>query len=123
MLCIQSDDRNFQCQLKYHARHSAGNRRPVFNEVRRLPMRRSLAWLAVLVLAQATTEEFKEETEVRPKVQAPAPRDGYWAPPPGEAGASRHAPRPGPGDLAPADAEDDVPRIELDSRKGSDASP
>ena len=76
---------------------------------------RSTILLAAIVLAQAATEEFKGEAEIR-RIPAPAaPRDGYWAAPPGESGASRHAPRPGPGELPPAESED-VPRLELDPK-------
>ena len=77
--------------------------------------RRTLLALALLVLAQATTEEFKGETKLPPLPQPPAPRDGYWAAPPGESGASRHAPRPGPGDVPPAGAGgEDGEKLELD---------
>jgi hypothetical protein len=82
---------------------------------------RSTILLAAIVLAQAATEEFKGEAEIRRRIPAPgAPRDGYWAAPPGESGASRHAPRPGPGELPPAESEDEVPRLELEP--GGDAS-
>jgi hypothetical protein len=84
--------------------------------------RRSLLALTLLVIAQATTEEFKGEAKLPPVPPPPAPRDGFWAPPPGESGASRHAPRPGPGDAPPAQADgDEVEPIELP--KGSGANP
>jgi hypothetical protein len=81
--------------------------------------RPSLFLIAVLVLAQAASEEFKakeefkEEVEPAPAVQPAPPRDGYWAPPPGEAGAARHAPRPGPGGGVTEEGENPN-KIEID---------
>ena len=84
--------------------------------------RRSFVLFGALVLAQATTEEFKGKADVPPPRPLTAePRGGVWAAPPGESGASRHAPRPGPGDAPSAETED-VPRIELEGRDADSGS-
>jgi hypothetical protein len=97
--------------------------------------RRSLVLVAVLVLAQTAGEEsaeepateelegkaveqFRGEYERPPTVNLPEPRGGVWGAPPGESGASRHAPRPGPGGALPEG--EDVNRLEIGPGDGSD---
>ena len=85
--------------------------------------RRALVLLGSLVVAQATTEEFKGKADLpTPPPVGMEPRGGVWAAPPGESGASRHAPRPGPGDVPPADVAEEVNKIEIDP-KGVGANP
>lgn len=75
----------------------------------------SLVLVTLLVLAQAANEELKAKEEFKGKyeepteVPPPEPRDGFWAAPPGESGAARHAPRPGPGGAASDEGENAKP--------------